>query len=282
MFALYVIVPYLAVMALFVVLQRRIIYYPTVAGHLSIEESGLGAGIGDDVELSTPDGNRLGGWLVRCNRKHHSDVANTPLILYFPGNAHNRLDRVVRLRDFARRGFDTLIFDYRGYGDSTGAPSEAALSRDALHIWDYVLNRLGYPEHRVVVFGESLGGAVALSMWSETNQTPPRPAAVILQSTFASLARVARWHYPLFPFQLFLRDRWTSIDRIGRVESPITLLHGRDDDIVPVSHGKELARVAQRALFIELPGVGHNDVPLSKIGKELDSIFSTFATGETE
>jgi pimeloyl-ACP methyl ester carboxylesterase len=225
---LYILLPYFGVTIIFAVLQRRLMYQPTVAESLSITDLGLDGDFGIDVELTTADGNTICGWLISGTGQQQQDRSKAALVLYFPGNSLNRYERIADLRAVAARGFDVLILDYRGFGDSTGSPTESALSADALLVWQYARENLGYDERRIVVFGESIGGAVALSMWSETNASPPQPAALILNSTFASMPQTVGWHYPLFPFQFLLLDRWPSIERIGRVQAPIIVFHGTD------------------------------------------------------
>lgn len=270
---LYIVLPYLAVTILFVALQRRLMYRPSVAADLSVAQLGLDDEFGIDVELKTVDGNVLRGWLVYGNLDHRAKDGTNRLVLYFPGNALNRADRINDLREVASRGFDVLIFDYRGFGDSTGSPSEAALSADALLVWQYACETLGYHERNIVVFGESIGGAVALSLWSNTNPKPPQPQALVLNSTFASMTQTVRWHYPLFPFHLLLLDRWPSIDRIGRVSSQVIVFHGTDDEIVPIDHARALAKASSQARFIVISGGTHNNIPLSQLHQELDPLI---------
>lgn len=269
---LYIVVPYLAVTVIFAVLQRQLMYKPTTADNLAIGQVGLDADFGTDVELKTADGSVIRGWHVNGSDKHIPAVGKHPLVLYFPGNSLNRNERISDLREVASRGFDVLIFDYRGFGDSTGSPTESRLSNDALLVWNYARETLGYDEDQIAVFGESIGGAVALSMWSKTNPNPPQPAALILNSTFASMPRTVQWHYPFFPFQFLLLDRWPSIERISQVRSPIIIFHGTDDKMVPVAHGRDLAEASSNARFIEIPGGTHNDIPMSRLRKELDSL----------
>lgn len=272
---LYILVPYFAVTIIFAVFQRRLMYQPTVADRLSITDSGLGADFGIDVELTTADGYTLRGWLINGRSLHEQDRGNAPLVLYFPGNSLNRSERINELREVAARGFDVLIFDYRGFGDSTGSPTESTLSADAMLVWQYARNTLGYDERRIVVFGESIGGAVALSMWSTTNSRPPQPATLILNSTFSSMPQTVEWHYPLFPFRFLLLDRWPSIERIGRVHAPIIVFHGTDDKIVPVAHAHALADASSTARLIEIPGGAHNEIPMLQLRTELDGIMAT-------
>lgn len=277
---LYILIPYFAVTFIFAVCQRRLMYQPTVVDRLSIIDSGLGADFGIDVELTTDDGNTIRGWLINGIGLHKQDGGNAPLVLYFPGNSLNRYERINDLREFSSRGFDVLIFDYRGFGDSTGSPAESTLSADAQLVWRFACDTLGYDERRIVVFGESIGGAVALSMWSETNSTPPQPASLILNSTFASMPQTVGWHYPLFPFRFLLLDRWPSIKRIGRVHTPVIIFHGTDDKIVPVAHARTLAEASSTARFIEIQGGAHNEIPMLQLRTELDGIMATLRESE--
>ena len=273
-FLLYALVPYLVVVSVFTVFQRRLMYQPTVTETLRIAAVDSNPAFGRDTELQTGDGNTLRGWLLYRQARLDNQAVQAPLVLYFPGNAQNRHARISDLQKFAASGFDVLIFDYRGYGDSTGSPTEANLSADALLIWKYVQDELGYDEAKIVVFGESIGGAVALSMWSKENPNPPQPAAVILNATFTSMPQTVAWHYPLFPFQFLLLDRWPSIERIPRVNAPVVIFHGTDDQIVPVAHGRALAQAASQARFIEIPGGTHNEIPTLRLRQELDAILS--------
>ncbi len=250
-------------------------YQPTVAGRLRIADIGADDASGMDTELKTADGNTLQGWLLYGKGRHGRPVGQSPLVLYFPGNSLNRRERINDLREIASRGFDVLIFDYRGFGDSTGSPTESGLSADALLVWNYARDRLGYDERRIVVFGESIGGAVALSLWSSENKDPPRPAAVFLNSTFTSMPQTVAWHYPLFPFQFLLLDRWPSIERIRRVDSPVIVFHGAEDRIVPVDQGRALAQAAPHARLIETPGANHNEIPMMRLREELDAILAS-------
>lgn len=276
---IFAVAPYLSVVVIFVVLQRQLMYRPVVAESLAIQDLKLGPDFGQDVLQATADGNTIRGWLIKGgngrvdNQPVNRDHKN-PLVLYFPGNSLNRHNRISDLREIAARGFDVLIFDYRGFGDSTGSASEAALSDDALLAWKYAVNTLDYSEDRIVVFGESIGGAVALSLWANSEPTPIKPAAVILSSTFASMPKAVHWNYPLFPFHWLLWDRWPSIDRIANVDCPVVIFHGTDDQMVPVSHGKELANAAKNPTFIEVRGGVHNEIPTMQLRKELLAIFA--------
>lgn len=268
---LYCVVPYLTMTVGFTVFQRSLMYRPTVADNLRIAD--CQPLDGEDVQRTTPTNHKIHGWLIRNSRVNPIDE-QSQLVVYFPGNSLNRRNRIDDLREFTSRGYDVLIFDYRGFGDSTGSPSETALTNDARLVWQYAIDELGYEETETVIFGESLGGAVALSLWNEDNPHPPQPAALILNSTFASMPRTVAWHFPWFPFQYLLLDRWPSIDRIGRVQSPIIIFHGDNDQMIPLSHGKALADASTNAQFIEIRGGSHNDIPMLQLRKQLDALKS--------
>lgn len=260
--AIYAILPYLAVIAIFTLAQRRLMYRPSVSGSLDVNTLKLDAEKISDIRLTTSDGHILNGWLLNAHSKRETVRS---LVIYFPGNSMNRFERLADLLEIASYGYDVLIFDYRGFGDSTGSPSESAISGDAELIWQYACGDLGYVDKDIVIFGESLGGAVALSLWLDENSAPPKPQALILSSTFASMPRTVQCNYPWFPFQYLILDRWPSIDRIHRVACPVTILHGSNDEMVPISEARLLAAAGSHANFIEVAGAGHNDVPMHQL-----------------
>ncbi len=265
--AVFGLLPYLSVTAIFTLAQRQLMYRPAVASNLSVTELKLDAQLFTDVRLETADGETLNGWLLKTST---TEGSTRKLVIYFPGNSMNRFERISDLREVASYGYDVLIFDYRGFGDSSGSPSEFKLCEDAKSIWRYAISKLKYPEDDIVVFGESLGGAVALSLWTDgqvidDHASSPHPRALILSSTFASMPRTVKCNYPWFPFQYLVLDRWPSVDRISRVACPITILHGIEDDMVPVSEARALAAASSHANFVEIPGAGHNDLPLHRL-----------------
>jgi uncharacterized protein len=210
---LFAVVPYLAVTALMVCCQRELIYQPTKTGRLLAAEVASPGLVIEDAELEADDGRVLHGW--RFVAESHAEDESRLLVIYFPGNAGCRRDRFADCRDFTQLGCDVLLFDYRGYGDNGGSPSEERIAADAQRVWQLATGPLGFAPAQIVLFGESLGGAVATRLAAERSQAGDPPVALVLNSTFASLGETAAWHYPAFPFRYLLWDRFPSVDRIS-------------------------------------------------------------------
>ena len=277
MLVLYVLTPYVAVCAIFFVLQRRFLYPATPVDSIHAADAAWSRDEARDVSLSTRDRLTLHGWFVRQTPDENADAL---LIICFPGNSGNRLDRVIDCREFSRLGCDVLLFDYRGYGDNPGSPSEEDLAADARRVWAYAAGELVRDPARIVIFGESVGGAVAVRLAAELCDAGTPPAGLVLSSTFASLPQTVRWHYPYFPFHWMLLDRWPSVDRISRVACPILQLHGTRDEFVPIAHARRLFAAARDTStpgipprFVELRGSGHNDLPVMAFRRELSEFL---------
>lgn len=200
----------------------------------------------EDVFITTGDGLRLHAWFVAAEQ-------STATLLFFHGNAGNishRLDSIAIMREL---GLDILIIDYRGYGLSEGKPSERGTYLDARAAWDYLVDVRKVPPARIVVFGRSLGGAVAAHLASQT-----RPAAVILESCFSSALDMARRLYPFMPARLITRLKYPVKDYVQRMNSPLLVVHSRSDEIIPFSMGQAIFDAApEPRQFLEIRG-DHN------------------------
>lgn len=204
----------------------------------------------DELEIGTDDGERLHGWWLPARRQRSAGH-----ILLFHGNAGNIGDRVAHAHLLVRAGFDVLLFDYRGYGRSTGRPGEQGTYLDGLAARQALIARDACDPARVSYLGESLGGAVACEL---ALSFPPR--ALILQAAFTSLRDVARRHYPFVP-RFLIPDAYPTIRRIGAVNAPVLLIHGDRDAVVPLSHGRALFEAATQPKRLEVfAGLGHNDL----------------------
>jgi fermentation-respiration switch protein FrsA (DUF1100 family) len=210
----------------------------------------------EDVNFDTADGERLHGWYVPAFVPAPAGQARG-VLLFFHGNAGNISHRLDSIAIFNRLGLDVLIIDYRGYGRSTGKPTEAGTYRDAQAAWDYLRQARGVAPGRIVVFGRSLGGAVGawLASQSPAGETP---AAVIIESSFSSGEDMARRLYPIFPARLLTRLKYPVADYAARLRCPVLVVHSRDDEIIPYAMGRAIFEAApQPKTFLELRG-DHN------------------------
>jgi uncharacterized protein len=188
------------------------------------------------------------------------------------GNGGNIGGRVLNAELLCARGFDVLLFDYRGYGRSTGRASEEGTYRDARAARAAVLREPGTDGSRTFYLGESLGAAVALELALEFP-----PAGLILQSPFTSVRDMAREHYGFVPGAL-VPDAYPSLSLIPGLQAPLLVLHGKADDVAPVSHGQALFDAAPEPKQIKLfPGLGHEVVPIA--GDVWADAIASFADG---
>lgn len=252
--------------------QRSLIYQPAKTKPLAAKEAGLSQTV-VDVTVKSHDGLTMHGWLAAAGPRKSSlpvdpkSLLSHPLVIVFPGNAGHRGYRTELLRTFGEMGADTMIFDYRGYGENPGKPSEANIARDARVIWDHATKELGVPAQRIVLYGESLGGGVAVRLAGDLCRGGTEPGGLIVQSSFNSLVDAGRYHFPGLPVGLILIDRFQSDRHITKVTCPILQLHGARDQIVPLQLGQKLfaaapvkssGGIAKRQVI--LPNAEHNDV----------------------
>jgi uncharacterized protein len=227
-------------------LLNALLYLPSRAIEHTPAEAGLDH---RDVRFDTDDGERLHGWWVprRAASRGH--------VVLCHGNAGNVGDRVAHAAVLTAVGFDVLLFDYRGYGASSGSPGERGTYRDARAARARLLREPGVDRARVLYVGESLGGAVALEL-----ALAHPPAGLVLLSAFTSVRAMARRHYPLIP-PAMVPDAYPSLRLIGGLRAPLLVMHGEDDAIVPVQQGRALYEAApEPKRMLVLPGVGHNDI----------------------
>ena len=220
----------------------------------------------DEPAIPTDDGERLHGWWIPAPDGHaHGHV------LLCHGNAGNIGDRVLHAALLCAAGLDVLLFDYRGYGRSTGRPSERGTYLDARAARAALLARREIDPGRVLYLGESLGGAVALALALEHP-----PAGLVLMSTFTSVRDMARRLYPMLPPPA-VPDAYPSLRRVAALRAPLLVLHGDRDEIVPLFHAEELfdAAPGPKQLHI-LEGAGHNDL-VSRSGEEWAAVIARFS-----
>jgi len=248
--ALVVVLAVLGALLLIWLGQRTLIYFPdrdvpspAVTGLADV----------DVVQIPAADGVTLQGWFLPSRAQSPS-----PTVIVFNGNAGNRAYRASLAAALRSQGLSVLLFDYRGFGGSGGSPTERGLYEDARAVRRYLAGRRDVRADRVVYFGESLGTAVAVRLAVEHP-----PAALILRSPFTSLADVGRLHYPILPVRWLLRDRYNSIDAIEGVRSPVLIVAGDRDRIVPLELSRRLfERTPEPRELVVVRGADHNDAAL--------------------
>lgn len=225
-------------------LQRQLMYVPDTARTLPSD-----AGLADveEVQLRTPDGERVLAW-------HAPAKPGQRMLLYFHGNGGSLVTRSDRIKIFRSRGYGVFMITYRGYGGSSGYPSERANVADAVLAYDW-LGARGVSADQIVIYGESLGTGVAVQVAAE------RPSAgIVLDSPYTSMLELAELHYPALPARWFLSDRYESFRYVGKIEAPMLVLHGEQDRIVPVDMARELiGRVTAPKTLVTFPDAGHLD-----------------------
>jgi fermentation-respiration switch protein FrsA (DUF1100 family) len=202
----------------------------------------------EEVWFQSSDGTKLFGWYVEQG-------ATSAVVLWCHGNAGNIINRLENLRELYRRGLSVFLFDYRGYGRSHGSPSEEGLYHDAFGAYDYLTRiRMIRPE-RIVLFGRSLGAAVAAEVASH------KPAAgLILESPFPSIEAVAKFHYGGVPIHWLLSAEFRLIDRLPQLSLPKLIVHGDQDDIIPIDLGRQVFEAAKPPKsFYVIEGADHNN-----------------------
>lgn len=224
------------------VFQRDLQYFPT---RRDPSVQALGLQNVDRIELPTPDGETLVLWLSRP-----SDAA--PVILFLHGNAGEIADRADRFAFYQSRGYGVAFLSWRGYGGSTGKPSEQGLLTDAKAAYDH-LRGLGIPPGKIVLVGESLGTGPAV-MTSSQNPV----GAVVLEAPYSAAVDIARTAYPWLPVGLLMKDQFRTRDHIARINAPLLILHGEADSVIPQGFGKRLFEAAKDPkTFLSLGPVGH-------------------------
>ncbi|WP_305264311.1 alpha/beta hydrolase [Nitrosomonas sp.] len=236
-------VAYLGVVLLVYFGQPRLVYFPEK--QLSITPEAIGLDY-TSVNIATSDGETLHGWWMSV-----PDAKGT--VLFFHGNAGNISHRINYLEMFKRLGYNTLLFDYRGYGQSSGVPSESGTYLDAQAAWRYLTETRDIAPAQIVLFGESLGGAVAA--WLAVQE---KPGLLALASTFTSVPDLAAEIYPFLPVRWISRFDYDTRKSLQLVTCPVFIAHSPQDEIIPFEHGQQLFQAApEPKQFLELEG-GHN------------------------
>lgn len=228
--------------------ENRMIYFPYKYpnGFWQLEGAGINV---EDCYFQTQDKVKLHGWFVSAK-----DAKWTVLCCH--GNGGNITFCIDQLRFFQTYlNMNALVFDYRGYGRSEGYPSEEGLYKDADATYDYLVNTKKIPPERLILYGHSLGGAVAIDLASRK-----QCAGLIVESAFTSAREIAREILLFRPASWIIRSKFDSIEKIKKVQVPVLIMHGTRDETIPIRFGKRLFDAAKEPkFFYEIDGAGHND-----------------------
>ncbi|MFQ5993601.1 MAG: alpha/beta hydrolase [Acidiferrobacterales bacterium] len=239
-----IVAAYIIFAALLYTFQGSLIYFPARTLDATPDQYGMRY---EPVSFQAEDGVMLFGWYLPARHPRGN-------LLFLHGNGGNISHRVFSLQQFNRLGLNTFIFDYRGYGQSEGKPSEIGTYRDAEAAWHYLTATRGLDPDRIIVFGRSLGAAIASYL-----ATKHLPRALIIEAAFTSVPDLAAKFYPFMPVRWLTRFSYDTAGYVARITCPVLVVHSRDDDIIPFAHGQRVFSAAsQPKEFLEIRGT-HND-----------------------
>ena len=223
---------YVLLSAMLYLMQNKMVFLANLPGReltATPEDAGFAF---QDVSITTSKGAQIHGWFVPAEQSKAT-------VLFFHGNAGNISHRLDSIAIFRELGLDVFIIDYQGYGQSDGKASEKNTYQDALAAWEYLVSERDIAPGNIVIFGRSLGGAVASWLAAQTT-----PAAVILESTFTSAPDMAFRLYPFLPVRLLTRLKYPVMENVGRLSSPLLVIHSRQDEIIPFDMGESIFAAA--------------------------------------
>jgi len=240
---------YIIITLYYYFVQKSFIFYPSDIYTSPPEQLKI-----EEVFIKTSDGEKLHAWWMPIRQSTGQADPAHETVLFFHGNAGNLTDRTFRLDIFNKLGLNTLIIDYRGYGKSSGQiKKEQDLYTDGLAAWDYLIEEKKIKSENIIIWGRSLGGAIAVDLAQEKNVN-----AVILEATFASIYGVVPKAFRFLPIKLILKYKFASGEKIKNIQAPVLIIHSQDDEIIPFEQGQKLYDTAnQPKQFLKLKG-GHN------------------------
>jgi pimeloyl-ACP methyl ester carboxylesterase len=266
-----VLVVLIVVLLILRLMENRFIFFPQKVSSTTPLPPAPGFTV-ESVWLQSADGVRVNGWLITSQSQ--SPSARTT-VLYLHGNAGSLFDRMDRLLSLAAQGFRIFAIDYRGYGWSSGSPSESGLYRDAAAAYEFLIQHEHVDPGSLFFYGESLGTAVAIELALD------HPGGgLILESPFTSFEEVGKAHYFFIPGFVyhFMSNDWNSLDRIRRINIPTFILHGDRDEVVPFSQGQRLYEAARPPkTFLPIHGAAHMEC-LELGGQQLMDRLKAFVT----
>jgi len=245
--------------------ERKMVFFPPQDYPLYPQQLGLNY---KEANIKTGDGETLWAWHLASDSARYT-------VLFFHGNAENISSRL----DFAERllalGLSVLLVDYRGYGKSTGKPSEKGIYEDARASYQLLTDSLNIPPENVIVWGSSIGAAAALDL-----ATNVKVGGLILEGCFTSAKEMSQKIFPFFPFHWFASFKFDNLGKISRVKAPVLIIHAGQDEIIPPQMGRALYDKANPPKhFYTVEGAGHNDT-YERGGEEYFQKVREFIYGE--
>ncbi len=266
-FLISLLVIYLALVAILLFFERSFIFFPQIPGRLTGDWQPEGLPV-ENVSLTAEDGIKLHAWWIPVEGAEFT-------LLAFHGNAANLPNRADIFSVLRGAPLNILAVEYRGYGKSEGSPSEKGIYRDARAGYDHLVKQRGLSPKRIIVYGASLGSAVATDL-----ATQREVAGVILEAPFPSAAYVAQRVYRFIPgLSSLMRTKLDTASKLNRIRAPILIIHGTRDPVIPISYGEEVFRLAQEPKqFLRIEGQCHEDASLVAPQQYVDALREFMAS----
>ncbi len=267
-----IIAVYIAFMAIMFIKQRDFMYFPNRTNIKQYEI--FSKSLGDFVEIKTEDGLNLTGFYIPPND-------NKPVLVHFHGNGGNISGRYPVLKQYTDKGYGALLSEYRGYGGNAGTPSEQGFYKDARAYLNWLEYDKQISHKKIIIYGESIGTGIATQIAFEAAKENKPYAAVVLEAPFSSALNLAKQTYFFLPVGWLLKDRYESDKKIEHILSPLLIIHGAQDNIIPMAHGKKLYTLAERPKTLKIiKEAGHNNIHLYGAALHVLDFLSTIEFGK--
>ncbi len=241
------VIVYLCFVATLFFMQRKMIYFPDKKRPVAPQGA-------ETVSVKTQDGLDLQGW-------YFPPTVLRPVIVFFHGNAANISLRMLKVDEYLAAGYGVLLAEYRGYGGNPGSPSESGFYFDGQAYLDWLISTQAIAPERMILYGESIGGGVAVEMMVRLNKQNIKPLALVLEVPFTSLLDMAKKDYFFVPVDFLLMDRFMNSEKIKDVTVPLLIVNTEGDEIIPYQQGERLFALADEPKkYVKIPGGDHNNL----------------------
>lgn len=258
---------YLVMLIYLYFVQKTLVFFPSKDFIATPDQIGLKY---EDLNFELDAENKIHAWYFPNN--HETITDSTKVVLFCHGNAGNISMRFPTIELFNDLNIPFMIFDYRGFGKSTGELSEKSTYEDARRCYQYLIEEKKYKPENIIIFGRSLGGAVATELAKNE-----KSAGLILESTFSSAKDAGARIFPIFPIRLLLKYNYDSKSKIDRINCPLLVIHSPADDIIPYDMGESLFQLAKEPkTFLKISGL-HNERGYLRTPEYINTIKSFIA-----